>query len=373
MNITHLITNNFRNIENGSVSFSDGINVLYGSNAQGKTNIIEAIYLVGTTKSFRKAEDEQFIRFSEDVSKIEARISKQGIEKDVKYLFDRTKSKKLFVNDKQVYKHADYLGSLNVTLFCPEDLMLLKGDASYRRRFMDILFCQIDKSYLFDLMNYQKILKHRNNALKEIRDNQANPSIKEPWDIQIAQYATKISQKRSKNICEINKIAEKKHFFLNKSEQLKVSYSDSICGSHEISPADYEKAFVDKQKRVHHEELRKGWTMIGPHRDDLEISINGINTRIFGSQGQKRSVAISIRMAEVDFIYQVAEEYPVLLLDDIFSELDDYRKKKLMDILDKRMQIFITGTEKTQFLPLESRARSFNILNGKAVNEGHAS
>jgi len=368
LNIISFTATNFRNINKFSEEFSRGINIFFGDNAQGKTNLIEALYIIGTTKSFRRVDDEKLVNFNSESAKINAKIIKNMIEKDVSFCFSKHNSKKILINNKSVKKHSEYIGNVNITLFCPEDLMIIKGDASYRRRFLDILLCQTDKVYLSDLINYQRVIKHRNNILKKIRDGNTNSrSLLESWNEQFIKFSYKIIQKRTKSIKKIEENAKYFHKKLNNHEDLSIDYNDAISCGKKISAADYELSFKNKQKKVQAEEIKRGFTLIGPHRDDLEIKINAINTRFFGSQGQKRSAAISLRLAEAEYINSVMNEYPILLLDDIFSELDEQRKNDLMKLLDQNQQTFITGTCLSEFQPLTTNAKIFFIKEGKAT------
>jgi DNA replication and repair protein RecF len=365
VNIKHLNTTNFRNIADFRDDFSPELNILHGNNAQGKTNLIEAIYIIGTTKSFRRVEDDNLINFNQDFAKVDAKIVKDNIEKDVSIRFSRGNGKKIILNDKPIPKHSDYIGNVNVTLFCPEDLMIVKGDAANRRRFMDILLCQTDRVYLSDLISFQKILKQRNNLLKEVRESRKTDLL-DTWDEQFCLFSCKIIKKRVESMNKISEYAQKCHKRLHLEEILDVKYACSIYGSDDKNPADYEIAFNNKLKRLRNDEINRGYSLLGPHRDDLDIEINQINTRFYGSQGQKRSAAISLRLAEVEYIKLITEEYPILLLDDIFSELDEQRKKDLMRMLQKKQQTFITGTSITEFATMSSEAKIFTVQDGKA-------
>lgn len=370
MNITSLFTTNYRNIQRKEMQFSERINVFLGKNAQGKTNLIEALFLIGTLKSIRRADESQLIQFGEQEAKLASLVNKKGIKKEIEIYYYRDKAKRVLVNRKQIYKYADYLGNLNITLFSPDDLIIVKGDASYRRRYLDMLFSQTDKAYLLDLMAYHRILKQRNSVLKDIRSKQRQEHLLDTWDEQICKYANRIVQKRYKNVKFLNEIANKMHKKLIFNENLSIKYIDTIyCGVDE-NPAEYEKDFILKQKRVRSQEIARGITLLGPHRDDLEIKINGVNTRIFGSQGQKRSVAISLRLGEAEYIQEMYDEYPVLLLDDIFSELDDERKNELLQLLRPEAQIFITGTSLMDFQSMLRHAKVFKIQQGR-IEEHH--
>lgn len=365
MRISNLKLNNFRNYNNFEGEFSPSLNLFVGDNAQGKTNFIEAIYIIGATKSFRRAEQDDFIKINEQGAIIKAVVLKKDLEKEIIFKFIANQRKEIIVNNKRINKSSDYIGNINITLFSPDDLLLIKGDASYRRRFIDALLCQTDKLYLTCLINYQRVLKQRNTVLKEIKNKEKKYMDLEPWDEQLCEYATEICIKRDKLSQNINEMANKVQKIIKNSEDLSIQYIDSIWQGKEKIDKQYVEAFKDKLREVQKEEITRGTSLIGPHRDNLEISINQLSTRYFGSQGQQRSAAISMKMAEVEYIYHIMQEYPVLLLDDIFSELDDNRKHFLFNYLNQNIQIFLTGTRSNDFKPLLDHAMVYEIHDGQ--------
>lgn len=365
MNINELSLTNIKNILNTSIIFNNKINVFIGNNANGKSNFIDSIYFLSNLKSYRNNDDLYMINFDEKEAKIYAKITNNGIINNVNIYFHKERNKKVIINDKIVYKMSDYIGKFNITLFSPDDLLIVKGDSSYRRRFMDNLFSQIDLEYLKYLIDYFKVLKQRNQLLKMVKNNFQNDSSLDPWDEQLVSLSSIIYKKRSEKVKYLTEICNKIHKLLNNEEDLSVVYKDTICSGIDELEADYEIVFKNKLKRARVEEINRGTSLLGSHRDDLEIKINNINTKIFGSQGQKRSVAISMRMGEAEILKNELKEYPVLLLDDIFSELDENRKTDLLSIIDNRSQVFITGTQIHDFGRLTNNADVFQILNGE--------
>ncbi len=372
MRIHWLTLKNFRNYKSFENTFSPELNILIGLNAQGKTNLIEALYLLGTTKSFKKAEQDNLITINEHSALLKALIIRKNIEKEIIFKLNDQKRKEIVVNNKKIHKITDYIGNVTITLFSPEDLSLIKGDASFRRRFLDTVLCQTDKYYLADLIRYQRVIKHRNVILKEIKNNLKKAKALEPWNEQLVGYAYKISKKRSELCDKINIIANQFQKIIKNTENLTIHYQDALWqGTH---PIDQEMVSVlgHKLQQMEKEEIARGSSLVGPHRDNLKVCINNLDTREFASQGQQRSSAISMRMAEVEYIKEVSGDYPILLLDDIFSELDDTRRSFLCDYLDQGIQIFLTGTSERDFTSISNHAAIFHIHNGtgRLVREG---
>ncbi len=367
MRITTLKLKNFRNYQELDIDFSDHSNIFIGNNAQGKTNLLEALYIIGSTKSFRRVHDDQLLKIGQNNAGINAEIIKKGLKKTIKFDFIAKTGKKIWVNGKNSKKISDYLGNINVILFCPEDLMLIKGEAAFRRRFIDSLLCQTDNVYLSHLINFQRVLKQRNFLLKDIQERKKAKDVLGPWDEQLVSFAGVIAKKRDILIKNVNKILEMIYKKLNIDEKMEIIYKDTIFKGENFEEEEYATKYKNKLKSINFEEIRKGMTIIGPHRDDLEIKLDNLNARFYSSQGQQRTMAISLRMAEVEYIYSVFSEYPILLLDDIFSELDDKRKGYLIKFLKPDIQIFITGTRVSDFSQMIPRARVFNINQGKAA------
>jgi DNA replication and repair protein RecF len=370
LNITRLYINNFRNYRKESLVFSEAVNLFIGNNAQGKTNILEALHILSTSKSFRTHKDDELIMAGEDSARIEATAQIMNNSRNFQIRYPRAQKKILNLNGKKIVKLSEFLGAINISVLSPDDIFIIRGDSSFRRRFLDIILCQIDKVYLDDLIRFQKTLKNKNFLLKAIKAGKEKYSALEPWNLQIAKYSVNIVNKRNKLAQYIDKNANIIHNILSNSmENLSLVYQDSVFNGQEIDFDGYEKALLNKQKRVQADELARGIALVGPHRDELALAINGMNIKQFGSQGQQRSVAISLRLAETEFIRSEKGEYPILLIDDIFAELDDPRKEYLMKLLRKDTQIFLTGTRISEFSSLVPQAKIFRIEKGKVLEQ----
>lgn len=371
MFLKHLKLINFRNYINFDSSFSNAVNIFIGNNAQGKTNLIEAIYIIGASKSFRRIEDDNLIRIGSEFATIQANVQKGDLNRDIAFQLLSNRRKQIVVNNKKIHKTSDYIGNLNVTLFSPEDLFLIKGDASFRRRFIDTMLCQTDSVYMNNLIQFQRILKQRNVMLKEIRSGDKKRNLLEPWNDQLCAFSSEIIKKREESAIKINEIAKKVQNMINNDELLSTHYLNSLYQDQSSTRHSYCDDFKQKLQDIEREEIGRGTTLIGPHRDDLEIKINDLSARFFGSQGQQRSAAISLKMAEVEYIRSIKQEYPILLLDDIFSELDDTRKRYLLNYLNQDIQLFLAGTRKQDFQPLLDHGQLYYIDNGVAtLSEG---
>jgi len=363
---------NFRNHKSSCFDFCNTINILVGKNAQGKTNVLEAIHILCTTKSFRYYKDEELINLDENFSKIEAQAEVRGICKTFEARYSRDGKKCLLINGKRITKSSDFVGSINVSVLCPEDIMLIQGDGSFRRRYLDIALSQVDKVYLDKLIKYQKILKNKNYLLKMIKLGKETRASLDPWEEQMYQISPVIFKKRNDFIDKVKKEANKVHYFLSSSkENLVVRYQDSVLKGKDTEIEEYEVVLRNSGKKLREEEIARGTTVLGPHRDDVAIEINGMSVKHYGSQGQQRTAAISLRLAEVGYIQEEINEFPILLVDDIFSELDDRRKEYLMHLLKRETQMFMTGTRLSEFEQLVPYARVFNIEKGEIIAGGY--
>lgn len=337
MIIESLELNNFRNYENLTISFDKGANILYGDNAQGKTNILEAVYMSGTTKSYRGSSDKEMIRFEEKEAHIRTNICRNKKKYRIDMHLRQNKAKGVAVNRISIKKAADLFGIFNIVLFSPEDLNIIKNGPNERRMFLDRELCQLDKIYLYNLSKYKKVLEQRNQLLKDIV---YRPDLEETlpmWDDQLITYGKWIIRKRKEFICEIEKIISDIHWKISGGkEKLVISYEPSID----------EDQFESKLREVNAKEKKLCQTTIGPHRDDLRFTIEGVDIRKFGSQGQQRTSALSLKLSEIEIVKKVIHDTPVLLLDDVLSELDGKRQNYLMESIgDIQTIITCTGVE----------------------------
>lgn len=328
---------NFRNYEDLNISFDEGTNIFYGDNAQGKTNILEAAYLSGTTKSHKCSKDKEMIRFGEQESHIRTVVVKKDKEYQIDMHLKNNCSKGIAINKVPIKKASELFGILNMVFFSPEDLNIIKNGPAERRRFLDSELCQLDKIYLSDLTTYNKILNQRNKLLK---DMVYRPDLKDTlpvWDMQLVETGRKIIRRRKQFVDELNEIVHDIHYRISgEKEDLLLQYEPSI----------EDIFFEDELSRVKERDMRQCMTSVGPHRDDLLFSIGEVDIRKFGSQGQQRTSALSLKLSEIELVKRSIHDTPVLLLDDVLSELDSNRQNYLLNsIHDTQTLITCTGLD----------------------------
>ena len=330
----------YRNYNTLNIEFDKGTNILYGDNAQGKTNILESIYVSATTKSHKSSKDKEIVSFDKEEAHIRTFVLKDGIETRVDMHLRKAKSKGIAVDGQKLKKAADLLGICNVVFFSPEDLGIIKNGPAERRRFIDMELCQLDNIYLYNLNNYNKIVNQRNKLLKDIF---ANPYLKDTlniWDMQLVSYGIKIIERRELFVSQLNEIIYDIHKKLSGGkEEIEIVYEPNV------EAADME----EKLKRMMDTDIRAKMTTIGPHRDDFSILIGGIDIRKFGSQGQQRTAALSLKLAEIELMKKITRDNPVLLLDDVLSELDSNRQNYLLNSIGD-IQTIITCTGLEEFV-----------------------
>lgn len=331
---------NFRNYEFLDLKFSEGTNILYGDNAQGKTNVLEAIYLSATTKSHKGSKDKDIVNFNADEGHIRTYIEKDGTEYKVDMHLRKNKSKGIAVDGQKLKKAADLLGLLNVVFFSPEDLSIIKNGPAERRNFVNMELCQLDNFYLYNLNHYNKIVNQRNKLLK---DMYFNPQLKDTlniWDSQLLSYGSKIIERRKIFVNQLNEIIYGIHKKLSgEKEELSVKYEPDV----EIE--NFENAMKNSQER----DIKLKQTCVGPHRDDFAFMIGEIDIRKFGSQGQQRTAALSLKLSEIELVKKITKDTPVLLLDDVLSELDSSRQNYLLNSIGD-IQTIITCTGLDEFI-----------------------
>lgn len=345
MYIERLALTNYRNYETLDLSFSPEINVLIGENAQGKTNIMEAIYVLSMAKSHRTSNDRELIRWEQEYGKIEGNIKRKYGNLPLELVISK-KGKKARVNHLEQNRLSHYIGQLNVVMFAPEDLNLVKGSPSVRRRFLDMEIGQISPVYLHDLLTFQKVLKQRNAIL---RDNRGKSNFNNVmFDIYTEQYiqvAIQIIRKRFYFMELLQKWAEPIHKGISRGmESLKVSYGTLKDLNSGQTTEEMENVFEKRLTEMRSREVERGLTLLGPHRDDLHFHVNGYDIQTFGSQGQQRTTALSLKLAEIELVKQEVGESPILLLDDVLSELDDFRQSHLLNTIQGEVQTFVTTT-----------------------------
>lgn len=349
---------NFRNYEDLDLKFDSGTNILFGDNAQGKTNILEAAYVSGTTKSHKGSRDKDMIRFGEDESHIRTIVEKQGKEYQLDIHLKKNRSKGIAINKVPIKKASELFGILNMVFFSPEDLNIIKNGPSERRRFLDAEICQLDKIYLSDLTRYNKILMQRNRLLK---DMQHQPQLMETlpvWDMQLVEYGKRLIRRRRQFVEELSEIVTGIHRNISgKREELVLRYEPNI-------DAEF---LEDELNRVREKDRKYVQTSVGPHRDDISFFIRGVDIRKFGSQGQQRTSALSLKLSEIELVRQTIHDTPVLLLDDVLSELDSNRQNYLLNSIHD-IQTMITCTGLDEFV-----RNRFQIDKVFHVIDGHVS
>lgn len=355
---------NFRNYSNLSLDFSKDINLLYGENAQGKTNILEAIYLSAIGKSPRNARDTEMIYFGKEGYYIEINLIKNERNYKIEIGVNSKKEKKIKISGREIKKISELIGKLLVILFSPDELKLIKESPYFRRRFLDILICQLNSTYLLKLQRYYKITAQRNNLLKQLKINKSIRDTLEIWDREFAETAVFILKKRIELFNIIKEKAEKIHLKLtDNKEKLEIIYKNTA--SNDLNNFNMtEEEFLKKIKSIRDTDIEKGFTHIGPHRDDIIIKINNKDAGKYASQGQQRTIALSLKLAELDTIKEETGESPVLLLDDVFSELDSIRRRFILDNI-RDTQVFITSTEKLEEGSFTENIRYYKVKEGK--------
>ncbi len=360
MKITSLSLTNFRNYEKENFTFSGGINILVGANAQGKTNVGEAIYFLCTGYSPRANRDKLVIKNGEEWSEIEGKATSLYGDVSVKIHFNKNDKKNIYINGVGVLRVGEILGNVNSVFFNPAELKLVQESPEDRRRFMNLSLSQMSKSYFYALARYNKILAQRNNLLKD-PDREIIKETLPVWDKQLVKEASKLIKARNEFLKELSPIAEQKHLYLsNQKEVLKMKTESGYYGSEEeISYALYEDLKTGLER-----DIRLGFTSIGPHRDDIKFTLNGADVRVYGSQGQQRTVALSLKLAEAEMFKNRFGEYPIIILDDVLSELDKARQRKLIDAVSDMQAVFTTThIDRTVFKGRE--INKITIENGK--------
>ena len=345
MVINSLKLTDFRNYESLDINFDSGTNILYGDNAQGKTNILEAIYLSATTKSHKGSKDSDIIAFGKDEAHIRTILEKDNVETRVDMHLRRNKTKGIAVNSVKLKKASELLGLLNIVFFSPEDLSIIKNGPAERRRFIDMELCQLDNFYLYNLNHYNKIINQRNHLLKDLY---RNPELKDTlkiWDSQLVSYGNKIIERRIEFIERLNEIISSIHRGISGGrEKITIKYEPNCEADklEETIAASYDR------------DIRLKQTTVGPHRDDMSFIVTdsdgkSIDIRKYGSQGQQRTAALSLKLSEIELVKKMIGDTPVLLLDDVLSELDSNRQNYLLDSIGD-IQTIITCTGLDEFV-----------------------
>lgn len=350
----------YRNYGSLQVSFCPGTNIFYGDNAQGKTNALEAVYVCCTTKSHRVSRDKDLIRFGQEEAHIKLQVKKDNVSYRIDMHLKKNKPKGIAVNGIPIRKASELFGIANVVFFSPEDLNIIKNGPSERRRFLDLELCQVNKLYVHNLVNYNKILMQRNKCLKDLSFRPEYESTLEIWDEQLIRYGLPLMEYRKQFIDQLNRLIEVVHGKLTgKKEHLFLSYEPNV------QPEEFSAVLVKNRES----DKKQKTTLSGPHRDDMSFFINQIDIRKFGSQGQQRSAALSLKLSEIELVRELIHDYPILLLDDVLSELDRGRQNHLLNSIN-HIQTMITCTGLDDFIghrfPLN---RIFKVTGGEVCKE----
>ncbi len=361
MYIKEIELKDFRNYESLDAQFHKNVNIFLGQNAQGKTNLLESIYITSMGKSFRTGKDRDMIKFGSDFFRVKTTAVKED-ELIVDIAVNQDGKKGIKVDGIKAKKMSDLLENIYIVIFSPEDLRIVKDEPEKRRKFIDRELCQIKPSYFLALNQYKKVLAQRNAYLKEY---DINESILDIWDLQLAEYGSKIIEQRTEFIKKLNIISSRIHKDItNKKEELEVIYEPNIEYCKNLQEIYYKELQLSRGN-----DIRRRTTGRGPHKDDLKLLSNGIDIRNFGSQGQQRTAALSLKLSEIKLIEEETGENPVLLLDDVLSELDRERQNYLINSLEDT-QVFITTTEISEEVEnCLGDIKYFIIENGKIIEE----
>lgn len=364
MYIKNLKLRYFRNYEELSLEFDESYNIIYGNNAQGKTNIIEAIFLCATGRSHRTTKDLEMVKSGNNGYYIKLDLKKDPNDLSIEMIFEKNERKKIKINEIPLKKVGNLMGNLKAVIFSPEDLFIIKEGPSERRRFLDMTLSQIRPSYFYDLQQYAKIILQRNILLKELINKKSLIDTLEVWNNHLIKTGSRIIRSRNEFIEKLNTYAKVRHSQLtNGMEDLLIKYDPSFKINDIKDLKDIELSYKKTIDAAIDREILKTTTLYGPHRDDYDIILNNASTKIYGSQGQQRTSVLAIKLAEIDIMMEDTGEYPVLLLDDVLSELDNKRQKYLFENIGN-IQTFITCTDNAFFNRYDIRARYYNVVNG---------
>jgi DNA replication and repair protein RecF len=355
MIIKSLELQNFRNYNTLQLDFDNGTNIFYGDNAQGKTNILEAIFMTATTKSHKGSKDQDIIQFGHEEAHIRSYLFKEEITRQIDMHLRKGKTKGIAIDSQRIKKAADLMGLLNVVFFSPEDLSIIKNGPAERRRFIDMELCQLDSFYLYNLNHYNKIVNQRNKLLKDLS---MKPGLKETlsiWDSQLVSFGAKVIERREIFISQLCDIINELHAKLSGGkEKIRILYEKNV----EIDD------FEERLKKSQEKDMILKQSTVGPHRDDIIFIVNDIDIRRFGSQGQQRTAALSLKLSEIELVKKSIKDTPVLLLDDVLSELDSNRQNYLLNSIGA-IQTIITCTGLDEFVKNRFEINKvFKVVNG---------
>ncbi|OOB78937.1 MAG: DNA replication protein RecF [Epulopiscium sp. Nuni2H_MBin001] len=356
MYIQDLSLTNFRNHQQTKIELGEGINIFAGDNAQGKTNILEAIYLCAVARSHRTTKEKETIKWGERSTHIQLSVQKKTINNQIDFYISNT-NKSVAINKLAINKLSDLFGVLNVVMFSPEDLQLIKKSPKERRKFLDIELCQFDKLYYYSLKQYHQVLKQRNNYLKQAKIS-GNYELISIWDQQLSDFGIEIIKKRQQFIESLNLIATNIHNKISGGqEELKIIYEPNVAIN----------KFLDELQRTHTRDYLMQSTSVGPHRDDIKFLVNNMDAKLYSSQGQQRTVVLALKLAEIEMMKNRLGEAPILLLDDVLSELDCHRRQHLFNYT-KSNQTIITCNEFEQTIWQDKKFDKLYLIKNGAIS-----
>lgn len=351
MYIKKIKLENFRNYENQEIEFNPNINIIYGNNAQGKTNIIESIFLCAMGKSFRDKKDKDLIKFDKDISKIKLEYEKSDREGVIEAVINDKKT--FLLNGVKQAKVSDIIGKINVVIFTPDDIDIIKEGPQRRRKFLDMMISSLKPNYIHLLNKYNKVIEQRNTYLRQIKYDGKEKGLLDIWDEQLSELSFEIFKYRNYYINEFCKIIQDIHNLITKSgkEHIEIKY---------LTNAKTKEEFLQKLKKNLSVDISRGYTSIGIHRDDFLVYIDGKDVSIFGSQGQQRTVTLTLKMCELSVVKEEIRESPILLLDDFMSELDEERRNSFLENISDN-QVIITCTDKIE---ISKKSNIFYVEKG---------
>lgn len=358
MIIESLEGKDFRNYENLSLTFGSGVNIFYGDNAQGKTNILEALYLMGTTKSHRGSKDSELLRFGQTEAHLRIKFLKKEVLHQTDMHLRKGRGKGIAIDGTIMRRSVDIIGFTHMIFFSPEDLSLVKNAPAERRRFLDMELCQLDKQYLYAYSLYKKVLQQRSSLLKQAHHQNNLLDMLDIWDEKLLEYGIQIMLKREEFIKELHQTAKDMHHRLSGGrEELEIIYQPCV---------PLEK-FKKRLKEARERDIFRCQTSIGPHKDDMILNISGRELRRFGSQGQQRTAALALKLSEIELVKQKIHDTPVLLLDDVLSELDRNRQAHLLEHIHG-IQAFVTCTGLEELIKQRLNTDSiYCVTSGKVI------
>lgn len=351
---------NFRNYQQESFEFVDGINIFYGNNGQGKTNVLEALFLASMGKSFRTSHDIEMIKDGCEGFEIDVEFS-ESTDRNIKIGYNKAKQKYIKVNGIYLRKMGDLMGTFPTVVFSPNNMVLLSSGPSERRKFMDMALCQLKPVYYFNLQQYNKILMQKNAFLKNSMCGQVDKNMLDVWNMSLAEIGSEITKERISYIEKVGKYASVYHHRISGN-------NENITVKYENSAGDDKETFYRKLTDSMQREIDRGMSLIGPHKDDIELVLDGTgDMKKYGSQGQRRTLVLALKLSETQILEEETGKRPVLLLDDVLSELDDERQRLLLKNIEKT-QVFITCTSADRLKNASERTvKLFRVSNGKVV------